>query len=46
LRFNWQVQLKLAERKVYKLVIKDNIKFIQGLISIEDKARPNFYAPH
>jgi hypothetical protein len=36
-QFNWQGQLKLAEREVYKLVIKDNIKIIQGLISLTDK---------
>ena len=27
-QFNWQGQLKLAEREVYKLVIKDNSKII------------------
>jgi hypothetical protein len=36
-QFNWQGQIKLAEREVYKLVIKDNIKIIQGLISLTDK---------
>ncbi len=36
-QFNWQEQLKLDEREVYKLVIKDNIKIIQGLISLSDR---------
>ncbi len=36
-QFNWHGQLKLAEREVYKLVIKDNVKIIQGLISLSDK---------
>ena len=36
-QFNWQGQLKLANREVYKLVIKDNLKIIQGLISLSDK---------
>jgi hypothetical protein len=36
-QFNWQGQLKLADREVYKLVIKDNAKIIQGLISLSDK---------
>jgi hypothetical protein len=36
-QFNWQAQLKLADREVYKLVIKDNSKIIQGLICLTDK---------
>ena len=36
-QFNWQEQLKHADRDVYKLVIKDNVKIIQGLISLSDK---------
>jgi len=35
--FNWLGQLKLTDREVYKLVIKDNVKIIQGLISLSDK---------
>ncbi|MEP7197151.1 MAG: hypothetical protein ABI851_11585 [Saprospiraceae bacterium] len=36
-QFNWQEQLKIADREVYKLVIKNNTKIIQGLISLTDK---------
>jgi len=36
-QFNWLGQLKLTDREVYKLVIKDNVKIIQGLISLSDK---------
>ena len=36
-QFNWQEQLKLTDRKTYKLVIKDNPKIIQGLISLTDQ---------
>jgi hypothetical protein len=36
-QFNWQGQLKLVDREVYKLVIKDNVKIIQGLISLSDR---------
>ena len=35
--FNWQDQLKLADRETYKLVIKNNPKIIQGLISLSDQ---------
>ena len=35
-QFNWQEQLKLTNRETYKLVIKDNPKIIQGLISLTD----------
>jgi len=35
--FNWQEQIKLASRETYKLVIKDNPKIIQGLISLSDQ---------
>ncbi len=34
--FQWQGQLKLNDREVYKLFIKDNPKIIQGLISLSD----------
>jgi len=33
-QFKWQEQIKLTDREVYKLVIKDNTKIIQGLISL------------
>lgn len=33
-QFKWHEQVKLADREVYKLVIKDNPKIIQGLISL------------
>ena len=36
-QFEWQEQLKLTDRKTYKLVIKDNPKIIQGLISLTDQ---------
>ena len=36
-QFNWQEQLKLSERETYKLVIKNNPKIIQGLISLSDQ---------
>ena len=36
-RFKWQEQLKLNDREIYKLVIKDNPKIIQGLISLTDQ---------
>ena len=35
-QFNWQEQLKLNGRETYKLVIKNNPKIIQGLISLSD----------
>lgn len=35
-QFNWQEQLKLNDRETYKLVIRNNSKIIQGLISISD----------
>jgi hypothetical protein len=35
-QFKWQEQLKLTNRETYKLVIKDNPKIIQGLISLTD----------
>lgn len=34
--FKWQDQLKMMDRETYKLVIKDNPKVIQGLISLSD----------
>lgn len=36
-QFNWQEQIKLNNRETYKLVIKDNQKIIQGLISLSDR---------
>ena len=36
-QFKWQEQLKLNDRETYKLVIKDNSKIIQGLISLSDQ---------
>ena len=33
-QFKWQEQIKLTDREVYKLVIKNNPKIIQGLISL------------
>lgn len=36
-QFNWQDQIKLKDRETYKLVIKDNPKIIQGLLSISDQ---------
>ena len=33
-QFKCQEQLKLTDRETYKLVIKDNPKIIQGLISL------------
>ncbi len=34
--FNWRAELKVSDRKVYKLTIKDNLHIIQGLASISD----------
>jgi len=36
-QFNWRDQFKLNDRETYKLVIKDNPKIIQGLLSISDQ---------
>ena len=36
-QFKWHEQIKLKERETYKLVIKDNPKIIQGLISLSDQ---------
>ena len=36
-QFNWRDQFKLTDRETYKLVIKDNPKIIQGLLSISDQ---------
>ena len=33
-QFKWQEQIKLTDREVYKLVIRNNPKIIQGLISL------------
>ena len=35
-QFNWQEQLKLNDRETYILVIRNNPKIIQGLISLSD----------
>jgi len=35
--FNWKEQAKLTDRETYKLVIRDNPKIIQGLISLSDQ---------
>ncbi len=34
--FDWELQLKSKDREVYKLVIKNNPKIIQGLLSLSD----------
>ena len=34
--FNWLGELKMRDRKVYKLTIKDNANIVQGLASISD----------
>ena len=36
-QFKWQEQFKFTDREIYKLVIKDNPKIIQGLISLTDQ---------
>lgn len=36
-QFKWQEQVKIISRETYKLVIKDNPKIIQGLISLSDQ---------
>jgi hypothetical protein len=36
-QFKWHEQIKLKDRETYKLVIKDNPKIIQGLISLSDQ---------
>ncbi len=36
-QFNWHEQIKLTGRETYKLVIKDNPKIIQGLLSLSDQ---------
>jgi len=36
-QFNWQEQLKLNDRDTYKLVIENNQRIIQGLISLSDQ---------
>ena len=35
--FEWRKQLKLTDRETFKLVIKNNTKIIQGLISLSDR---------
>lgn len=36
-QFKWDEQLKLTDRETYKLVIKNNPKIVQGLISLTDQ---------
>lgn len=36
-QFKWAEQVKLKDRETYKLVINDNPKIIQGLISLSDQ---------
>jgi hypothetical protein len=36
-QFDWKKQLKFSDREVYKLVIKDNPKIIQGLVSLSNR---------
>jgi hypothetical protein len=36
-QFKWKEQIKFPGRETYKLVIKDNPKIIQGLISLSDQ---------
>ena len=36
-QFNWREQLKYNERETYKLVVRNNQKIIQGLISLSDQ---------
>jgi len=35
--FKWHEQVKLKDRETYKLVIRDNPRIIQGLISLSDQ---------
>ena len=35
--FDWKAEAKDEHKKVYKLVIKENIEIIQGLISLQDR---------
>lgn len=35
-KFDWKAELKVSDRTVYKLTIKDNPNIIQGLASISD----------
>ena len=37
-RFNWLAEFKDSDRTVYKLVIRDNVNVIQGLISLTPNA--------
>lgn len=41
-RFNWTAEFKEPDRTVYKLGIVDNVKIIQGLISLTPKAESVF----
>jgi len=40
--FDWGKQLKLADREIFKLVIKDNTNILQGLISLSDRGEHIF----
>jgi hypothetical protein len=40
--FDWIYEFKMADRKVYKLTIRENPKIIQGLVSISDY-KDHFY---
>ncbi|MBD0285190.1 MAG: hypothetical protein ICV79_07165 [Flavisolibacter sp.] len=35
--FDWKTEAKQPDRKVYKLVITDNVDIVQGLISLQDR---------
>ena len=43
-QFNWGKELRDKTKEVYKLTTVNNPTIIQGLLSIEDKARPYVYA--
>jgi len=40
--FDWGKQSKLADREIFKLVIKDNTNILQGLISLSDRGEHIF----
>lgn len=37
-RFNWANEFEITEREVFKLTIENNLKIIQGIISVEVKS--------
>jgi hypothetical protein len=41
-QFNWTKEFKLADRRVFKLTIRNNPEIIQGLVSISDN-KDHFY---